>query len=318
LSASAWTTDDIPDLTGQRALVTGVTGGLGYHAVRELARAGADVIATARDRTRGKASLESIRAELPTARVELLELDLADLESVRSAASTVVDDGRPLDICVNNAGVMAAPERRTVDGFELQIGTNHLGHFALVGRLWPALVAAPAARVVTVASLMHWLVRGIELRRLEPEELGHHGGAGRYRKWIAYSESKLANLVYALEFDRRTRAAGAPVVSVAAHPGYSATGLQHAGLAMEGHAVQRFVLRFGNIVLAQSAQAGAWPLLRAATEPDLPGGSYMGPGWPGEARGAPAPARISRWATDPDLGRCLWEASESATAVTYP
>jgi NAD(P)-dependent dehydrogenase (short-subunit alcohol dehydrogenase family) len=314
LTTPPWTTDNIPDLTGRRALVTGVTGGLGYHVVRELARAGADVIATARDRSRGKASLESIRAELPTARIELLELDLADLESVRSAAATVVDDGRPLDICVNNAGVMASPERRTVDGFELQIGTNHLGHFALVGGLWTALVAAPAARVVTVSSLMHWLVRGVELRRLEPEALL----AGRYRKWVAYSESKLANLVYALELDRRARAAGAPVVSVAAHPGYSATGLQHAGLAMAGYSVQRFVLRLGNVVLAQSAEAGAWPLLRAATEPDLPGGSYMGPGWLGESRGAPAPARVSRRAADPELGRCLWEASESATGVAYP
>jgi NAD(P)-dependent dehydrogenase (short-subunit alcohol dehydrogenase family) len=318
LTDSTWTTDDIPDLTGRRALVTGVTGGLGYHVVRELARAGAEVMATARDRSRGKASLDAIRAEVPTARVELLELDLADLESVRSTASTVVDAGRPLDICVNNAGVMAAPERRTADGFELQIGTNHLGAFALVGQLWPALVAAPTARVVAVSSLMHWLVRGIELRRLDPEALGHHGGAGRYRKWAAYSESKLANLVYALELDRRARAAGSPVVSVAAHPGYSATGLQHAGLAMGNHSVQRFVLRLGNLVLAQSAEAGAWPLLRAATEPDLPGGSYMGPGSLGESRGAPAPARISRRAADPELGRCLWAASESATGITYP
>ncbi|HYJ70197.1 MAG TPA: oxidoreductase [Nocardioidaceae bacterium] len=313
MSGRSWTTVDIPDLTGQRALVTGVTGGLGYHVVRELARAGAEVMATARDRSRGKASLDAIRSEVPTARVELLELDLADLESVRSAASTVVGDGRPLDICVNNAGVMAAPERRTVDGFELQIGTNHLGHFALVGQLWPALVAARAARVVAVSSLMHWLVRGIELRRLEPESR-----IGRYRKWTAYSESKLANLVYALELDRRAGAAGAPVVSVAAHPGYSATGLQHAGLAMGNHSVQRFVLRLGNVVLAQSAEAGAWPLLRAATEPDLPGGSYMGPGSLGESRGAPTPARISRRAADTELGRCLWDASESATGVTYP
>jgi NAD(P)-dependent dehydrogenase (short-subunit alcohol dehydrogenase family) len=308
-----WTTGDIPDLIGQRALVTGVTSGLGYHVVRELARAGADVIATARDRSRGKATLEAIRAEVPMARVELLELDLADLESVRSAASTVVDDGRALDICVNNAGVMASPERRTVDGFELQIGTNHLGHFALIGRLWPALVAAPAARVVTVSSLMHWLVRGIELRRLDPE-----AKAGRYRKWVAYSESKLANLVYALELDRRARAARAPVESVAAHPGYSATGLQHAGLAMGSHSVERFVIRLGTWVLAQSAEAGAWPLLRAATESDLLGGSYMGPGSLGESRGAPAPARIRRRATDPELGRCLWAASESATGVAYP
>jgi NAD(P)-dependent dehydrogenase (short-subunit alcohol dehydrogenase family) len=309
----AWTTYNLPDLTGRWALVTGVTGGLGYHVVRELARAGADVVATARDRSRGKATLESIRAEVPSARVELLELDLADLESVRSAASTVVDDGRPLDICVNNAGVMASPDRRTVDGFELQIGTNHLGHFALVGGLWPALVAAPAARVVTVSSLMHWGARGIELRRLEPD-----ARPGRYRKWVAYCESKLANLVYAIELDRRARAARAPVVSVAAHPGYSATGLQHAGLAMGSYSVERFALRVGTWVLAQSAEAGAWPLLRAASEPGLAGGSYMGPGSLGESRGAPAPARISRRAADPELGRCLWAASESATGLAYP
>jgi NAD(P)-dependent dehydrogenase (short-subunit alcohol dehydrogenase family) len=303
----------MPDLSGRRALVTGVSGGLGHHVVLELARAGADVLATARDRSRGKESLDAIRTDVPGAQVELVELDLADLASVRAAAARVVADGRPLDICVNNAGVMAAPRRWTVDGFELQIGTNHVGHFALVGGLWSAIVAAPAARVVTVSSLMHWLVRDIKLRCLDPE-----AEQGRYRKWAAYSESKLANLVYALELDRRVRAAGLPTVSVAAHPGYSATGLQHAGLAMGNYSLERFVLRLGNRVIAQSAAAGAWPLLRAATQPGLPGGAYFGPGSLGEAHGAPAPARISRAALDPDLGRRLWDASEAATGVTYP
>jgi NAD(P)-dependent dehydrogenase (short-subunit alcohol dehydrogenase family) len=314
--ASPWTTADIPDLAGRRALVTGVTGGLGFHVVRELARAGAEVLATARDVDRGKGALASVQSELPEARVELVELDLASLDSVRDAASRVVDDGRPLDICVNNAGVMAAPDRRTADGFELQIGTNHLGHFALVGGLWPALLAAPAARVVTVSSLMHWLVRGIEFRRLDAEALGHR--APRYRKWIAYSQSKLANLVYALELDRRARTVGTSIVSVAAHPGYSATGLQHAGLAMGNYSLERLALRVANGVIAQSAAAGALPLLRAATEPGLAGGSYVGPGSIGEARGAPDRARISRTATDPELGRCLWDASETATGITYP
>jgi NAD(P)-dependent dehydrogenase (short-subunit alcohol dehydrogenase family) len=313
LSASSWTTADIPDLTGRRALVTGVTGGLGYHVVLELARAGAEVLATARDLARGKESLDAIRESVPGARVDLVELDLADLASVRAAASRVVADGRPLDICVNIAGVMAAPQRRTVDGFELQIGTNHVGHFALVGGLWPAIVAAPAARIVAVSSLMHWTVRKIRLRCLDPD-----AEQGRYRKWTAYSESKLANLVYALELDRRVRAADLPVTSVAAHPGYSATGLQHAGLALGDYSVERFILRVGNWVVAQSAAAGAWPLLRAATEPGLPGGAYLGPSSPGEARGAPAVAGMSRAARDPDLGRRLWAASESATGIAYP
>jgi NAD(P)-dependent dehydrogenase (short-subunit alcohol dehydrogenase family) len=313
LSASSWTTADIPDLTGRRALVTGVTGGLGYQVVLELVRAGADVLATARDLTRGKESLDAIRDTVPGARVDLVELDLADLASVRAAASRVVADSRPLDICVNNAGVMAAPQRRTVDGFELQIGTNHLGHFALVGGVWPAILAAHEARIVTVSSLLHWVARDIQLRCLEAD-----AELGRYRKWMAYSESKLANLVYTLELDRRVRAAGLSITSVAAHPGYSATGLQHAGLAMGNYSLERLVLRIGNWVIAQSAAAGAGPLLRAATEPGLPGGSHLGPNSPGEARGAPTPAGISRPARDPDLGRRLWTASETATGLAYP
>jgi len=313
LSASSWRTADIPDLSGRLALVTGVSGGLGHHVVLELARAGAEVLATARDGARGKESLDAIRTAVPDAQVELVELDLADLASVRVAASRVVAAGRPLDICVNNAGVMAAPRRQTVDGFDLQIGTNHLGHFALVGGLWPAIVAAPAARIVTVSSLLHWAVRDIKLRRWQSET-----AAGRYRKWVTYSESKLANLVYALELDRRVRGAGLPITSVAAHPGYAATGLQHAGLAMGSYALERFVVRIGDRVIAQSDAAGAWPLLRAATEPGVAGGAYFGPGSLGEARGAPAPARISRAGRDPDLGHRLWAASEAATGITYP
>ena len=313
MSSSSWTTADIPDLSGRRALVTGVTGGLGHHVGLELARAGAQVLATARDIPRGKESLDALHDAAPEARIELVELDLADLASVRDAAARIVTDGRPLDICVNIAGVMAAPQRQTVDRFELQIGTNHVGHFALVGRLWPALVAAPAARVVTVSSLMHWLVREIKLRCLDPD-----AEQGRYRKWAAYSESKLANLVYAMELDRRVRAAGLPVESVAAHPGYSATGLQHAGLAMGDYSLERFVVRIGTWVVAQSAAAGAWPLLQAATDPSVPSGAYIGPGSPGEARGAPKPAGMSKAARDPGLGRRLWAASEAATGVTYP
>jgi len=313
LSSSSWTTADIPDLSGRRALVTGVTGGLGHHVVLELARTGAEVLATARDIPRGKESLDAIHGAVPNARVELVELDLADLASVRDAAARIVADGRPLDICVNIAGVMAAPQRQTVDGFELQIGTNHVGHFALVGGLWPAIVAAPAARVVTVSSLMHWLVRDIKLRCLDPD-----ADQGRYRKWAAYSESKLANLVYATELGRRVRTAGLAVESVAAHPGYSATGLQHAGLAMGNYSLERFVVRIGTWVVAQSAAAGAAPLLQAATDPSVPSGAYIGPGSPGEARGAPKPAGMSKAARDHDLGRRLWAASEAATGVTYP
>ena len=213
MTAHQWTLADIPDLTGRRALVTGVTGGLGEHTVLELARKGASVVMTARSQTKLQRAVDDVRRVLPQAELVPLVLDLADLSSVRRA----VDEVRPLgalDLLVNNAGVMATPHRRTADGFELQLGTNHLGHFALTGLLWPQLVAAGSARVVTVSSQMHRLARTVPLG--DPRQ-----DTGRYRKWQAYAESKLANLLFAFELERRATAAGVAVHSMAAHPGYA-------------------------------------------------------------------------------------------------
>jgi NAD(P)-dependent dehydrogenase (short-subunit alcohol dehydrogenase family) len=297
----AWAADDIPRQHGRRAVVTGANSGLGLVIARELARHGAAVVLACRSREKGEAALGDVRAAAPGADVALAELDLARLDSVRAFAAA--QDG-PLDLLVNNAGVMAPPHRTTADGFELQLGTNHLGHFALTGLLLDRLLAAPAPRVVTMSSLMHRYGR-IRFDDLQSER--------RYRRWRAYGQSKLANLLFALELDRRARAAGAPLVSVAAHPGWAATHLQTASPPL----VDRAVLRVMNRVVAQSADDGAFPALFAATKPDLPGASYAGPGGRSELRGPPRLVSMSGRAQDPVTARRLWEASEELTGVGY-
>jgi NAD(P)-dependent dehydrogenase (short-subunit alcohol dehydrogenase family) len=305
-----WGLDDIPDLSGRRALVTGVTSGLGEHTVLELARRGASVVMAARSETKLRASIDGVRKVLPAADLVPVTLDLADLSSVRRAVKEAADLG-PLDLLVNNAGVMAAPYRRTADGFELQMGTNHLGHFALTGLLWPSLVAADAGRVVTVSSQMHRLARGIPLGDPTAEP-------GHYRKWEAYAQSKLANLLFAFELERRARAAGTAVTSMAAHPGYAATNLVHAGLDMAGKRPDHTILQAATRVLAQSSAMGAQPTLMAATLPGLAGGSYTGPRGVGEWRGRPTVVGTSRVARDLALAEGLWEWSETATGVQFP
>jgi NAD(P)-dependent dehydrogenase (short-subunit alcohol dehydrogenase family) len=305
-----WTLDDIPDLSGRRALVTGVTSGIGEHTVLELARRGASVVMAARSETKLGASIDDVRRVLPGADLVPLAVDLADLASVHRAAKEASGLG-PLDLLVNNAGVMAAPFRRTADGFELHMGTNHLGHFALTGLLWPQLVAAGAARVVTVSSQMHRMARGLPLHdpRAEPR---------RYRKWEAYAQSKLANLLFAFELDRRARAAGASVTSMAAHPGYAATNLIHTGLDMAGKRPDHAILQAATRVLAQPSAMGAQPTLMAATLPGLAGASYTGPRGVGEWRGRPTVVGASRLAHDPELAAALWAWSEEATDVAFP
>ncbi len=303
-----WSTDDIPNLSGRRALVTGVTGGLGEHTALELARHGADLVVTARDEGKAGPVLDRLRAAGSGA-VELLRLDLADLSSVQAAAESVRSSVDRLDVLVNNAGVMAPPKRRTADGFELQIGTNHIGHFALTGRLWP-LLRDSQARVVFVSSYAHRSVRGVDLRSLEP------GGDPRaYRRWRSYGESKLANLMTALELAERARDTG--VVSVAAHPGYADTGLQSSGPAMGGQTWQSRGMALLNKVVAQSAEAGSWPLLLAATQPELNPGAYVGPGGLVETRGRPTLVGTSPAARDRAARRALWQASEAATGVSF-
>jgi NAD(P)-dependent dehydrogenase (short-subunit alcohol dehydrogenase family) len=305
-----WTLADIPDLSGTRALVTGVTSGLGEHTVLELARRGAEVVMAARNEQKLAAAVQQVRRALPGATLRPLLVDLADLSSVRRAAAQAAAYG-PLGILVNNAGVMATPNRRSVDGFELQLGTNHLGHFALTGLLLPPLVASGSARVVTVSSQMHRIVRSVPLT--DPRM-----STGRYRKWVAYGRSKLANLWFAFELDRRARAAGLPLVSVAAHPGYTATNLMGAGLNMGGVKPDGAIAVAVTRLLGQSAAMGAMPSLMAATMPALPGGSYVGPRGPGQVRGLPVLVEPSRAARDEAAAAAFWTVSEEATGVTYP
>ncbi len=306
---SGWTVADIPDLSGWTVLVTGVTGGLGANTARELATHGAHVVLGARSFDGARGVGTNITESARDASWEVLELDLADLRSVRDASRSFGDRHSALDLLVNNAGVMATPERRTADGFELQLGTNHLGPFALTGLLTPQLLAAPNARVVTVSSIMHKYARRVPT--LDPRE------PRRYRKWQAYSESKLANLLFAFELDRRAAAAGAPITSVAAHPGVASTHLQRSGPELAGRTFGSLIVRLGTMLFAQSADAGAWPLLYAATTPGLAGGSYVGPEVL-ELRGSPRIVTASRAAYDLGAGRRLWNLSEQATGVVYP
>lgn len=292
-----------PDQTGRTVLVTGATSGLGLASAQALAAAGARVLLGVRDTVRGERALASVPGG------EVVELDLADLESVRRAAADVrARTGDALHVLMNNAGIMGVPPTVTVDGFESQIATNHLGPAALTWLLMPALRGAGGARVVTVSSLAH---RG---GGLDPDDL--HFARRPYTGSRAYSASKLANLLFAAELDRRLRAAGDDVISVAAHPGLSGTELLlHSVRRRPGAAVLLPFARALNAVVTQPAARGALPQLHAATAPGVRGGDYTGPGGPGETRGHPVPARRSAAARDPDLARRLWEATAAETGV---
>jgi NAD(P)-dependent dehydrogenase (short-subunit alcohol dehydrogenase family) len=300
--AGHWTAADIPDQSGRLAIVTGANSGLGRSTAWELARAGATVIVACRDTDKGEEAAAQIRGDVPGAELRVQSLDLADLGSVRSFAEGL--DVAQVDILINNAGVMAPPRRVTKDGFESQFGTNHLGHFALTGRLLPKLLATPEARVVTVASGAH---------RIGRINFGDLQGERRYIAWLAYGQSKLANLMFCFELQRRAVEAGAPLKSMAAHPGYAATNLQFAAPRLP----DRILMAVTNRVIAQSAEMGALPSLYAATVPDLPGGSFAGPDGFMEQRGYPRVVTAAGKAYDEDAWRRLWEISEELTGVRY-
>ena len=300
-----WTADQIPDQSGRVAVVTGANSGLGLITARELARAGARVVLACRNTDKGATALREITAAAPGAQAELAALDLASLESIRSFAQEFTKAHDGLDLLINNAGVMAPPRRTTKEGFELQFGTNHLGHFALTGLLLGALEGRRGARVVTVSSGAH------RMGRINFDDLH---GERRYRRWRAYGQSKLANLLFALELDRRLRAAGSTIKSLAAHPGYAATNLQSAAAP----ALDRAVMVVTNRLIAQDAEVGALSLLYAATEPGLEGGTYVGPDGMGEQRGHPQPAAVTtRAARDEAVAARLWAVSEEATGVHF-
>jgi NAD(P)-dependent dehydrogenase (short-subunit alcohol dehydrogenase family) len=297
---SRWTPPDMPDQTGRTALVTGANSGLGFQTSLELARHGARVLMACRNPTRAEDALGRVRREVPNASAELVSLDLSSLDSVERAAEDVASRVGALDLLVNNAGIMAVPKSTTADGFEMQLGTNHLGHFALTGRLLPLLLAAPAPRVVTVSSGAH--VMG----KIHFEDLqAAHG----YDRWRRYGQSKLANLLFTSELHKR--GAGA-LLAAAAHPGYAATHLQQG----QGQPFFEALMKVGNVVLAQSDAQGAWPSLYAATMPSVSGNDYYGPHLLG-LRGHPVKTwRTSAAKNAADAAR-LWDLSEDLTKVTY-
>jgi NAD(P)-dependent dehydrogenase (short-subunit alcohol dehydrogenase family) len=303
--AGKWTADQMPDQSGRVAVVTGANSGLGLVTARELARAGASVVLACRNTSKGERAIEELRAAVPGADAKLEALDLADLDSVRDFASRIASERGHLDLLVLNAGVMAPPRRTTKDGFESQFGTNHLGHFALTGRLLPTLLAASEPRVVTLSSGVHRM-GSINFDDLQRER--------RYNNWLAYGQSKLANLIFAVELQRRASTAGTNLLSLAAHPGYSATNLQFAGPTAF---YEKAFMAVANKVYAQSADMGALPTLYAATVPDLPGGSFIGPDGFLEGRGHPHLVTGAGKAYDEDTARRLWEASEQLTGVHY-
>lgn len=304
-----WTTADIPDQRGRTALVTGANSGLGLQTAKALAGAGATVLLGCRNATRAEAAEREIAADAPRATVEIVELDLSDLASVERAAAAVSSRGEPLDLLINNAGVMAPPRRETKDGFELQFGTNHLGHFALTGRLIETLLAAPAPRVVNVSSVAH------RAGRIDFDDLNWERS---YSRWPAYGRSKLANLLFTLELARRAEAAGTNLIAAAAHPGYANTNLQTNGPGMGALGiVAKPVMKVANLFLAQSDAQGALPSLYAATADGVEGNDYFGPDGIGEQRGHPTKVGRAGRAADPAVAERLWEVSEELTGVGF-
>ncbi len=301
---SKWTADRIPDQRGRLAVVTGANSGLGLITARELARAGARVVLACRNTESGMAALRQIETRVPGAELELASLDLASLTSVRSFAERFRGEHEGLDLLINNAGVMAPPRRRSADGFELQLATNHLGHFALTGLLIDAMFDRSDARVVTLSSSAH------RIGRIRFDDLQ---GERRYRRWRAYGQSKLANLLFMLELDRRLRAAGRPVSSLGAHPGYAATNLQSSAPPT----VDRLFMAVSNRLVAQSDEMGALPTLYAATYPGLEGGTYVGPDGRGEQRGHPRVVAPNGAALDEQVAARLWGISEELTGVRF-
>ncbi|MGW4465720.1 SDR family oxidoreductase [Micromonospora sp. NPDC004704] len=310
------TTPDInvADLTGKLAVITGANSGIGFGLTGRFAREGAEVVLAVRNREKGDAAIDKIRAEVPDARLSLRHLDLSSLASVAALGAELNTEGRPIDFLINNAGIMTPPRRAETDnGFELQFGSNYLGHFALTGHLLPLLRAAGTARVMTMSSLTNRWGR-FDFDDLQSERA--------YRPARAYGLSKLATLVFARELDRRSRAGRWGIRSNSAHPGGTVTNLQvtgptHGGASARlGTAVNRVAYRIP--WMWQQIPTGILPALYAAISPDAEGGGYYGPDGIFELTGGPAPARIPRRALDTDDAARLWDVSEQLSAVSYP
>lgn len=300
-----WTTEQIGDLKGKRIIVTGGASGIGYGASEVFTSMGAELILAVRNTVKGEKVAVKIRTKHPAASVIVMHLDLGDLESVRRFATEFTGRFDRLDLLINNAGVMVPPYARTKDGFELQFGTNHLGHFALTAHLLPLLMATPLSRIVTVSS--------IAARRAKIHFTNLDGSNG-YNPMTFYRQSKLANLLFAIELQHRLEKAGACTISVACHPGISVTNLLSRGSGRETGMILKWLMG----IVAQPAVKGALPTLYAATHPDLRGGEYIGPDGPGNTKGNPVlnndPAKLF----SKELSARLWQVSESLTGVKYP
>jgi NAD(P)-dependent dehydrogenase (short-subunit alcohol dehydrogenase family) len=310
MAHNGWTAEQMGDLGEKTVIVTGANSGLGYEATKAFARHGADIVLACRSTDRGDEAAERIRQESPDASLRVLELDLADLSSVEEFVTAFEDANDDLHLLCNNAGVMAIPRSETADGFETQFGVNHLGHFALTGRLLDNLRETEGeTRVVTQSSGLH------ENGEIDFDDLQSEHS---YDKWDAYGQSKLANLLFAYELQRRLDGAGVDsVTSVACHPGYAATDLQSRGPQQSGSTLRLWMMKAANAVIAQDAETGALPLLYAATAPEITGSEYVGPGGLMNMRGHPETQRSSDRSYDETTARRLWEVSEEQTGVDY-
>lgn len=304
-----WTTEQIGDLSGRVALVTGANSGLGLQTSRALAAAGCRVLMACRNPQKGQAALAQLQQELGAgATLQLLALDLASLDSVRRCAEQVLGEEQALDLLINNAGVMAVPQGWTVDGFETQIGTNHFGHFALTLRLLPLLRRAAAARVVTVSSMAHRWTPGLDFSDIDWRRRS-------YRRWQAYGDSKLANLYFSFELARRLDGSG--IKAVAAHPGYADTHLQYVAAEEKNNPLEKGLMWLGNGLFAQPAAMGALPSLYAACDASVDNGDFIGPDGFRQTRGYPRKVGARRLARHADLARQLWTESEQRCEVSW-
>ena len=308
MATTMWTTENISDQQGKLAVVTGGNSGIGYEAAKALAGKGSQIVLAVRSAAKGKEAVDGIRREHPKASVEVMLLDLSDLDSTRRFAEAFLKRYSALPLLINNAGVMGLPFRKTPNGFEMQFGTNHLGHFALTGLLLPAILAAKDARVVTISSGLH--VRGTM-------NFADLNSANAYSPSGAYSQSKLANLLFAYELQRHFATAGVRAISIGCHPGYAATNLQSAGPLMSGSRVQEAMMRVANRLLAQSPAMGALPTLYAATAADVNGCDYIGPTGLAGMRGYPAKVKSSERSYDLASAKQLWQMSEEMSGVRY-
>jgi NAD(P)-dependent dehydrogenase (short-subunit alcohol dehydrogenase family) len=309
MTKAKWTAGDMPDQAGRTVLITGANSGLGLRSAEALASHGARVLMGCRNAAKGATARDQVAKLATGPEPVVVRLDLAELASIEAAAAEIGATVERLDVLMNNAGVMAIPLTRTADGFEMQFGTNHLGHYALTGRLLPLLLRAEAPRVVTTSSGFHRAGR-MRWDDLDAEK--------RYRKWPAYGQSKVANLLFMRELDRQARDAGTGLVSVAAHPGYADTHLQAVGPEQSGSRLGAALMAFGNRFVAQSDAAGALPQLYAATESGVEGGDYYGPDRLFEQRGHPKKVGSSAASRDAAAAHRLWQVSEGLTGVTYP